>query len=178
MDIKDMINEVIKKEGGFVNDPLDRGGATNFGITAKTFEHFVGFLPTSQQMASITKEFAAVIYEQEYYIKSKINDLPIGIREHVFDICVNSGQKIAYKILQKAINIELKDNKLVVDGIFGKLSKSSLESLLNSDFYAFYNIQNNIIDLRIQFYKNIVERDSTQSKYLKGWINRAESFRK
>ena len=63
------VEKVLKHEGGFVNHPDDRGGATNWGITQKVYEKFKGRPVTLAEMKNMPKSDAIAIYKAEYWDK-------------------------------------------------------------------------------------------------------------
>jgi hypothetical protein len=82
-DAKSAIERVLGREGGFVNDPTDRGGATNFGISSKSYPNI--------DVSKLTKEQAAGIYKRDYWDAINADTLPEGVREMAFDAAVNQG---------------------------------------------------------------------------------------
>jgi lysozyme family protein len=92
----EIIEVTLEHEGGYVHDPKDLGGETNFGI-AKRFYPDV-------DIKSLTKEDAKDIYKRDYWDKNKIDDLPDNLKYIFFDMCVNQGRGTAVRVLQRAIN--------------------------------------------------------------------------
>lgn len=133
-----IINGVIKIEGGYVNDPNDLGGETNFGITKKVAcLHYKGLKENFNwdgKMKSFTKEMAFYIYEKDYWDSIKLDEIysimPL-LAEKLFDIGVNVGVGRAGKWLQEIIN-SLNNNKfddLVIDGKVGNKTIEALKTL-------------------------------------------------
>ncbi len=172
--IEKMIDEVLKKEGGFVDHKNDRGGPTNYGITQKTLSKWFGRHATVSDVRNLKVETAKGIYRQNYYYIPSINELPFEIQPIVFDSSINHGPKRAVKFVQSVIN-KARFGPTVVDGIIG--SKTRVAAFKADDeMCAYFN--NAIVDERINFYKKIVINDKTQEVFIKGWLARAESFRK
>lgn len=97
---------VLQHEGGYVNNPHDPGGATNFGITQHTYDawnQLHGNMPTS--VKHITHEQVAAIYQHDYWDAIDGDDLPSGIDIAVFDFAVNSGPRRAISMLQRALEV-------------------------------------------------------------------------
>ena len=92
----EIIEGVLEHEGGYVNDPTDLGGETNYGITKR-------FYP-DVDIKNLTKEGAKEIYKKDYWDKNKVDDLPDDLKHIYFDMCVNQGRGSAVRILQRAIN--------------------------------------------------------------------------
>ena len=106
VEFDEIIEVVLHHEGGYVNDPDDPGGETNFGIAKRSHPDV--------DIANLTKDGAKEIYKEHYWDKNKVEDLPANLRHIYFDMCVNQGKGRAVKILQRAANAKGAD--LVVDG--------------------------------------------------------------
>lgn len=168
-----MLNTILKHEGGFVNDPNDRGGATNFGVTQATYSEWLGRTATVDEVRRMDIDTALEIYRANYYFKPRINGFPEPTQPQIFDCAVNHGQKRAIKFVQTIINLSDVD-LLVVDGLNGPRTMKAAAKVYEAMGDYFINA---IADERIDFYRRIVARDSSQKKFLKGWLNRANSFK-
>lgn len=102
---------VLKLEGGYSDDPRDSGGKTNFGITEKVARAF-GY---TGEMRNLTKQTAAEIYKQGYWLNCKCDQLPYPLSLYVFDCAVNQGSDAAKKLLQAALNVKQ-------DGLIGSVT--------------------------------------------------------
>ena len=169
--LSSQLDTILETEGGFQNDKEDDGNyvdgkliGTNKGITPAALAEYRGVNPstiTVEDIKGITDKEAREIYEQNYYYKTKINELPENIQASVFDMNINAGPN-AIKILQRLAGV--KD-----DGIIGPQTiKAVQEANITLDQYA---------DARIKYYKQVVKNDPDKKKYLKGWINRANKYR-
>lgn len=172
--VKELIDEVIKKEGGFADRPADKGGATKYGITQATLSNYYGKKCTVGDVKRMEKAVAYAIYELSYLTKTGINKLPEVLIPQVFDMAVNHGGSRAIKILQKTLN-EFGYTCGRVDGFLGDLTISSAKKAVSDNFIL---INNAIVSHRIAFYESIVERDPSQKIFLVGWLARANSFHK
>ena len=108
---------ILGREGGYSNHKNDSGGATNYGITWKTYDAYRKSknLPT-RSVKEITMEEVREIYYENYYLKSgadKIEDLTLGL--YVFDTAVNCGGGTAKKILKKSGNDTKKFEELRIE---------------------------------------------------------------
>lgn len=114
MDFKSALKIVLLFEGGYVNDPKDAGGETNYGITkAVAVEN--GY---HGDMKSLPLSVVERIYKTKYWDAVKCDSLPSEIRLSMFDSAVNSGIGYSIKWLQRAVGVR-------DDGIFGdKTSKA------------------------------------------------------
>lgn len=184
MNAHDLINEIIKTEGGFVDHPSDKGGPTNFGITLETLKAFTGKDCTAQDIRYLHKDIAIKIYLNLFYLKPKINNLPGKIDYIVMDACVNHGSSAAIKILQKSMNILLSQKnlfikfndgninaggKIAVDGINGTITSKTCRDLFN---ICPNELVHTLLCLRKDYYFDIVAKDKSQFVFLNGWINR------
>jgi len=159
---------VLSQEGGYSNDPADKGGATNFGITHAEYDADRidrGLL--TQSIRLITAEEVRSIYDRKYWQAGKCGQLPAPLDLIHFDGCVNIGIGGATRLLQKAVGSK-------VDGGFGPQTLKDVENALkDNDSLA---IALNIIDLRREYYRRIVDRNATQGVFLKGWLNRCNAL--
>lgn len=95
---------LMVNEGGYVDDPNDKGGQTKFGICKASYP--------SEDIKNLTIERAKEIYRRDFWLKAKCDRLPDALSVAVFDFAVNSGIKRAVKNLQSVLGVE-------VDGIIG-----------------------------------------------------------
>jgi lysozyme family protein len=152
---------VLKHEGGFVDHPDDPGGATNKGITHKTYSDFLGRpLEDVDELKNIPDEHVQLIYKQGYWDKVKGDNLPSGLDFAIFDWAVNSGPGRAAKALQKAVGA-------TADGAIGP---KTLEAVEAAD--AAKTIKA-VADEREAFYKSL----RTFNTFGKGWLRRNKETR-
>jgi len=171
--INSMLTKILNHEGGFVNDPDDKGGATKYGVTQKALSKHLGKEATVEDVKKLDIEVAKTIFKEEYYFKAKINFLPPEIQQQVFDCSVNHGAKRAIKFVQHVCNIA-EFEPLTVDGANGSntIKVSHVAQKEMGDWFT-----NAIADERINFYHSIVAKNPSQRKFLKGWLKRADSFK-
>ena len=151
----EIIEGVLKHEGGYVNDPTDLGGETNYGITKR-------FYP-DVDIKNLTEEGAKEIYKKDYWDKNKVDDLPDDLKHIYFDMCVNQGRGTAVRVLQRAING--KGGKIAVDGGFGPGTKGALAKYKPS--------VERVRCYRLKHYYDLVNKKPEQEKFLFGWYRRA-----
>ncbi len=155
---------ILRWEGGFVDDPLDRGGATNKGITIGTFRNFYGKDATVEQLKNITDEQWLHIFKSGYWDKWKADDIENqSIANIVVDWAWGSGAATSIKQVQKILGV-------AVDGIVGDDTLTAIN--IAGQRSLFVKIHNR----RIEFVENIVKRDPSQARFLKGWKNRINSL--
>lgn len=153
--------KVLRQEGGYVNDPIDRGGETNFGISRRSYPN--------EDIKNMTLERAREIYYRDYWLRNKCNIINrLDLAEKLFSLSVNVGCVKAGQLFQRAIRCCTGKN-IDDDGIIGTNTLGAME-LAKADnlFFAFKSEA-------AGYYRCIVERDSSQLKFLKGWLNRAYS---
>jgi lysozyme family protein len=155
---------ILRWEGGFVDDPLDRGGATNKGITIGTFRNFYGKDATVEQLKNITDEQWLHIFKSGYWDKWKADDIKNqSIADIVVDWAWASGTITSIKQVQKILGV-------AVDGIVGNDTLTAINIAVQRSLFV------KIHSRRIEFVENIVKRDPSQTRFLKGWKNRINSL--
>lgn len=156
----DAINKVLQHEGGFVFHKDDKGGATNYGITKKVYEQYVGRTVTVDEIKNMPKGNAIEIYKKNYWDKIKGDSIKdFGVAFVVFDAAVNSGVSAAIKTAQKILGI-------APDGLAGSEFIKHLNGANPKNFTSQY------LKAREDFYKAIVAKNPTQQVFLKGWLRR------
>ena len=148
----EIIEVVLEHEGGYVNDPKDPGGETNFGIAKRSHPDV--------DIANLTKDGAKEIYKEHYWDKNKVESLPEELRHIYFDMCVNQGRGRAVKILQ--ITANAKGAGLKVDGGLGPKTIGSLKNVELERVRAY----------RIKYYADLVTRKPDLEKFYFGWFRR------
>ena len=145
---------LIGNEGGYVNDPKDPGGETNWGIT-KTVAVANGY---AGDMRSMPKDTAKGIYKKMYWDKLQCDQLPFVVAFQLFDAGVNHGNSQAVKFLQRALSV-------VDDGVIGAKTIAATNSLDDLQIVMLFNAE------RIEFYAAL----KTFSTFGKGWMRRIAS---
>jgi len=167
------IKKTLGYEGGFVDDPVDPGGATNWGIT----EGIARKSGYEGSMESLPQSVAIEVYYKEYWFRNKLCDIAIydkAIAVELFDISVNMGRSSAGKFFQRALNCLNREEKLfsnlIVDGIIGYNTIRVLTKLGKKiDKETIYKM---IICLRGARYIEICEKREISEKYIRGWYRR------
>ncbi|MCB2115512.1 MAG: peptidoglycan-binding protein [Rhodobacteraceae bacterium] len=180
--VQDIAREIVAREGGYVNDPDDPGGATKYGVTLGTMKR-LGLDLTGDGRVSdadvrrLTAERAAAIYVEHYFRGPGIDRLPEALQPSVFDMYVNAGAN-AVKVLQRLLNEMGHD--LAVDGAIGPMTVAAAARAaeaapdLLADAYgiARRNYYYALADARPASRKYARRRDGGKG----GWITRAEEF--
>lgn len=169
-----MIDDILEREGSeFTNDPLDRGGATKFGITQRTWTQYVNLFPLAApiDVANITEPEARKFYAVMYYRPlAWIND--IELRELVLDSAVNCGAELAVKWLQRASSC------LAIDGVIGPETRMRVNEFGNATRGIDAGpLRRMVIDQREDHYIAVCKRDPSQLRFLSGWMKRLRMLR-
>ena len=176
--VRQLATQIVAREGGFVNDPDDPGGATNFGVTIHTLRRLrPGQRVTVQDVRALTREQAIEIYIDHYFTRPRIAELPEPLWASVFDMYVNSGAN-AVRILQRLF-VQM-GQQVVVDGVIGPQTIAAAHR-------AFDMAPAHLVDAygiaRRDYYYSIADHRPASRKFARrrdggkgGWITRAEEF--
>ena len=154
------LQHVLQSEGGFVNHPSDPGGMTNLGVTARTWEDWVGHKPSEKEMRELTAAKVAPLYKRKFWDAIKGDDLPAGLDYCVFDCAVNSGPGRAAKILQDVVGVK-------PDGGIGPITLAAVKAMDPIELISKY------ADKRLQFWQSL----STFETFGKGWTRRGNEVK-
>lgn len=160
-DFEVALDHVLRWEGGFVDDEADSGGRTHYGISEAAH-------PEAWEDGPPTEAQAISIYREQYWRHKRIKAGEVGsdlIATYLFDCAVNHGPQRAAKMLQRAVARCGGDVK--VDGWVGPNTRGEVGR------YPTMDVLDRFVLVRVAFYRDIVERDESQRKFLCGWINRA-----
>jgi|APTNR8051073442_1049403.scaffolds.fasta_scaffold00075_106 lysozyme family protein len=152
-DFNTLIELVLKREGGYVNDPKDRGGETKYGISKRAFP--------KEDIKNLTTSRAKDLYLKHYWLPARCESVPDHLRDIHFDSAVNHGVRMAIKLLQRAAGI--KD-----DGLFGP---KTVEAATRVSLDAY-------VRERLAYYERIIANDPSQAKFRRGWVSRTLKFLK
>ena len=180
--VRQIAEGIVAREGGFVDDPDDPGGATNHGVTIHTMRRLGidltgdGRVDTAD-VRRLTQEQATQIYIEHYFHAPRIGALPDLLHATVFDMQVNAGSQ-AVRILQRLLSDM--GFPCTPDGVIGPqtiraahLAADAAPSHL-ADAYGI---------ARRNYYYALADARSASRKYARrrdggkgGWITRAEEF--
>lgn len=180
--VKEIAEEIVAREGGFVNDPDDPGGATNHGVTLGTLRR-LGLDVTGDggidvaDIRRLTRGQAVEIYVEHYFRRPGLGALPDCLQATVFDMQVNAGAN-AVKVLQRLLSDM--GYPCDADGAIGpqtiRAAQMAAEAAPNhlADAYgiARRNYYYSLADARPASRKYARRRDGGKG----GWITRAEAF--
>lgn len=180
--VRQIAEEIVAREGGYVNDPDDPGGATNFGVTIHTMRR-LGLDLTGDGTVSVadvralSRAQAVDIFITHYFERPRIAEMPVALQPSLFDMYVNAGSN-AVKILQRM----LRDMgyAVAVDGAIGPQTLEAARDAAAPDVMALrdaYGVA------RRNYYFRLADGRVASRKYARtraggkgGWIKRAEEF--
>jgi len=180
--IRQIAEEIVVREGGFVNDPDDPGGATNFGVTIHTMRR-LGLDLTGDGAVNVadvkrlSRAQAVDIFIRHYFDQPRLAELPEPLHATVFDMYVNAGGN-AVKILQRLLT--QMGQSVSVDGVVGPQTIAATKQ-------AMQMAPGHLVDAygiaRRNYYFRLADRRVASRKFARsrnggkgGWIRRAEEF--
>jgi lysozyme family protein len=151
------VERVLDHEGGYSSNPADPGGATNFGISARSY--------TGVNIATLTRDAAVEIYWSDWWLRFGFAQLPAAIAAKTFDVAVNIGAAHAIECLQRALRAC--GLPVIEDGALGpatalasrRADPAALMAALRSELAAHYRM--------------VASKQKCGADFLKGWLNRA-----
>jgi lysozyme family protein len=152
------IEVVLRHEGGYVDDPDDHGGATNFGISQRQYPDL--------DIKKLTREDAIAIYRRDWwqaYGYGQIKDMMVATK--VLDLSVNMGPGTAHRLTQRA----LRAVGLMVseDGVLGPVTLGALNQVMPSNLLSALRAE------AAGYYRCLAVKQKSFEKFLTGWLNRA-----
>jgi len=188
---KEAQEKTMEFEGGYVNDSADRGGETYRGISRKNWPRWDGWSIVDKVKRENPKTFKKVLNSMmkdealnalvEDFYKEHFWDVFRGdyitsqkLANVIYDCAVNSGITRPIKWLQASLN-DIVNSKLSVDGKYGNNTHNIVLMALQTPENEVLLVKD-INRQRRNFYNDIVRRNPSQKKFLKGWLRRVEGF--
>jgi lysozyme family protein len=159
MTTDELIEEVIAREGGFVDHPSDRQGATKFGISKATLGRWRGRITTTADVRGLDVGEARDIYRVLYVSQPGFADLPEPLRTQLVDFGVHSGPAQAVRALQRVLSV-------TADGVMGPQTRAALAGA------DIAQVTRELWQARVRFLAHLVAMRPTQEVFLDGWLNR------
>ena len=186
--IDKLIPFILKWEGGFVNDPTDRGGATNKGITLATYEAYCkrkGYpRPTVERLMNIPDAHWREIVKTMFWDKWKADDIHSQKVANILVDWVWGSGIHGIKKPQALLGVK-------VDGIVGDKTLSAVnfadpEELFDAIYQERVKFLNAIVSNSVAAYEKKIGRKATdaellkytQKRFIKGWLNRLQDIKK
>ncbi|MBD3610559.1 MAG: hypothetical protein HUJ30_08420 [Gammaproteobacteria bacterium] len=168
-----IINDIINREGGYVNDPADSGGETMYGITEAVARHY-GY---EGEMEDMPREVAEAIYANLYWNPlhlTSIETMSELITEELADTAVNQGVKRAATFLQRSLNVLNNRGELyidlIIDGDVGPATLRALGEYLGHRGQEGEQVLHRMLNsLQGAFYVELAERREKDEKFIYGW---------
>ena len=175
VEIGQLVDALIEREGGYVNHPADRGGPTCFGITeAVARAHGYG-----GAMRELPQREAVAIYRRLYWLRPRFDQVAIRaprLAAELFDTGANMGPAVAATFLQRALTALNRSGRdypdLVPDGRIGEVTLVALD--------AFFKVRGKagaetvllraIEALQGERYLRLAERRPANEAFLYGWL--------
>lgn len=163
--IKEMISNIIKREGGYVNHPADRGGPTNMGVTQETLSAYRGKPATILDVQTLSVEEAEEIFYERYWLEPGFSGLNVSstVAEFLLDMSVHHGAFGAAKLLQQAVGV-------TADGQIGSVTKAAVDKMQGPTLAAA------IMGERVSKLGSIITKNPSQAVFAHGWMNRMKEL--
>ncbi len=158
------LKDILRREGGFVDHPADRGGATNFGITAATLGDWRGLgRPASrEEVKALTEREARAIYTKRYLKDPGFDQIKNAkLRDLLLDCAVHHGPSRAKRWFEEAMS--------------GPSVGRKAPSLRMTAATA-QKVRMAILAKRIIFFGELITNDPRQAVFAKGWMRRVAEF--
>jgi lysozyme family protein len=172
------VNDVLAHEGGFIDHPNDKGGATAYGISLR----FLRVLPDIagdidgdghvdlNDVKGMTKSHAKAFYHEYFWRHYRLGEVrQPAVAVKALNLYVNMRGKTAALVLQRAVNDCRYGEQINEDGIAGSATLAALNSCKPEHLVPCIQWR------QWQVYKAIVDNDSSQRTFIRGWKNRAFS---
>ncbi|MBK1725689.1 glycoside hydrolase family 108 protein [Halorhodospira neutriphila] len=164
MDTETIIDHIIEREGGFVHDPDDRGGATRYGVTRETLSEYRGEPASVEDVRQLTEAEARQIYRKWYVEGPGYDAVEDGaLRALLVDSAVQHGPSRATRWLQRAAGAK-------ADGVFGPQTAEAVSSRPADQLYA------GVLRRRAEAYGQLITEDPSQARFAHGWMRRLGEF--
>ena len=174
MNVDQIIEGIVGREGGFADNPKDKGGPTRWGITQAVARQY-GY---TGDMRTLPREVAKAIYLELYYVGPKfdqVHALSPRIAEELTDTGVNMGQAVAAKFLQRALNAFNREASIypdiTVDGQLGIRSLAALRAYLEHRGAEGEDVMLKALNcLQGERYIGLAEGRPANEEFVYGWI--------
>ena len=192
--------DVFTIEGGFVNDPSDRGGATKYGVSLR-FLVGEGRIDVDEDgvadfdldmdgdidvddIRALSPVDAKYLFQRCFWNRLGCENYPAPLGEAMFDQGVNGGNVAANKLLQRAVNkclacypgLRGRPNMLDDDGVIGAMTRTALDWVLKLPAAGMPLLIDQYRQAAAERYRGIVDRDPSQRRFLDGWLRRAREL--
>lgn len=171
-----IIRAKVNIEAGYVNNPNDLGGPTNFGITQATAREF-GY---TGDMRNLTREQALAIYKKGWWDRMRLDQIiamnPL-LADRMFDFGINAGRANCIKSLQRILNVLNRQGKLYsdidADGGIGPATMTALGGYVKARGADGLNrLMFALCCHQVSYYTEISEKRVQNEEFTYGWYDR------
>ena len=166
-------------EGGFIDDPIDPGGATKYGISLRFLRSLAPELGDvdgdgdvdADDILALTPERARKLYRGHFWDPLGLDHTHVLLALPLFDAAVNMGRRRAVTIFQETIR-DL-GHPVAVDGVLGPRTREGALAVLAT---RHREIGDRFCLRRCEHYSDIVEANTKLSRFMRGWVNRTTAL--
>ena len=169
-DVNKLAPFILRWEGGFVDDPLDRGGATNMGVTIATWRQ-VGYdkdgdgdIDVDDLRQLTTDDVISRVLKPHYWDRWRADEIHNQSLANILVDWVWASGAHGIKIPQRILGV-------TVDGIVGPKTLAALNNRPAEDL--FYQIR----QARLNFVAQIIRNNPSQKRFINGWKNRINAIK-
>lgn len=162
--LDDFIRDIIRREGGYVNHPADKGGPTKYGITIANYRSWIkNPQATAGELSQLSPDNAVKFYRW-YFAERKLDDLPVELLPLVLDLFTLHSPKGVDVILDRVANFydSSRPRGQVFHGLVEQFGPLTTEALITLS--------------RVAYFRELCNRDPSQKAFLLGWLNRCAEF--
>ena len=164
-DFDTAVDVVLRHEGGWVNDPADPGGATNYGISLRWLKTITPDADEST-IRNMHVEYARDLYRRYWWEPNNYSAIvDQNTATKIFDMAVNMGAAQAHRLTQRALLAC--GHHVAVDGFLGPQSMSAINQCATTQLLG------KLVAVQSDFYRLIAAQHPSQEKFLPGWLHRA-----
>lgn len=171
--VDQLIDGLISREGGFVDHPADRGGATRWGIT-EAVARAHGY---AGPMALLPRDEAAAIYRRLYWLRPRFDQVARrapAVAAELFDTGANMGPGVAATFLQRALTALNRNSTdyadLSPDGRIGEVTLAALDAFLAVRKGGEVVLLRALEALQGERYLRLAEKRPANEAFLYGWL--------
>lgn len=162
--VQDIVQDVLRREGAFVQHPADHGGPSKFGITQATLADWRGHAVTAADVAALNLDEATRILEQRYVRDPKFDQVhDARLQALLVDYGVHSGPSRVIRALQRVVGVE-------VDGVIGP------DTLAAIDRMGADTVTRQLLQARGRALASLIAADPAQRAFAAGWLRRLMEF--
>lgn len=185
-DFRTAHDKTSRIEGGYSNNPLDRGGETIFGIARNrwpdwegwalvdAFKQVAGF-PENAENSPELIDMSVRFYKANFWDALRLDEVRSQVvADEIYDTHVNTGRAVIF--LQEALNYigrkVLAGEQLKVDGNIGSKTLAALHKYIKSDYYRALRLVKEMDFLQHLYYRQLTDNDPDMFQFYEGgWIN-------